>query len=121
MGSTPANSFKFPEIPQRAADGENGNRDPGSAQPATPSLGQIVKHLQQGKFEILCLAEGVDPSTSNTLQHRHSYAYDQIVFNASFNQCVSHGVDGTCEINFDAFHEIVHMDQVGELVVQSMP
>merc|ERR1712061_294678 len=79
---TPADSFQFPEIPQRAADGENGNRDPGTAPSTTPTLSQIAKRILVGKFEILCLIEGIEQTSSSTLQARHSYSYDDIVFNA---------------------------------------
>merc|ERR1719210_1461255 len=69
-GHTPANSFQFPEIPQRAADGENGNRDSGTTNVETPTLSQITKRIHSGKFEILCLIEGIEQTSSNTLQAR---------------------------------------------------
>lgn len=107
-GSTPANAFHFPDVPQRAADSENGNRDPGpvDSTPEKASIARVAKHLAEAKCEILCFVEGVDPTTSGTLQARHSYACDDIVFNATFKRCVQGSLDGTCEINFDHYHEL---------------
>eukprot|EP00406_Dinophysis_acuminata_P067221 CAMPEP_0179292298 /NCGR_PEP_ID=MMETSP0797-20121207/42786_1 /TAXON_ID=47934 /ORGANISM="Dinophysis acuminata, Strain DAEP01" /LENGTH=470 /DNA_ID=CAMNT_0021001411 /DNA_START=32 /DNA_END=1441 /DNA_ORIENTATION=+ len=118
---TPANSFRFPEVPQRAADGENGNRDihfgnhrhnlnheTAWSHPWQNALDElsISEHLGDTQLEFLCILEGIDPSTSATLQCRHSYTCDDIVFNAGFQKCVHRAPDGTCEVDFGAFHEL---------------
>merc|ERR1712232_1142284 len=115
---TPANSFNFPEIPQRAADGENGNRGPYFRPPG--DMGQhidkelikgneIALHLAKEQLEILCVVEGVEPTTSSTLQARHSYTCDDIVFNAAFHRCVARDETGQCMIDFDRFHDLVKL------------
>lgn len=134
MGTaTPANSFRYPEILQRAADGENGNRDPHFAQQISePRLAQhhtsgylnvetLADHLGSRQLEFACVVEGIDPSTSSTLQSRHSYTCDDIVFNAFFQKCVYRGKDGACEVNFNAFHELMEVSDSSEIFIQSMP
>eukprot|EP00928_Gymnodinium_smaydae_P086980 TRINITY_DN7134_c0_g4_i2.p1 TRINITY_DN7134_c0_g4~~TRINITY_DN7134_c0_g4_i2.p1 ORF type:complete len:515 (-),score=95.98 TRINITY_DN7134_c0_g4_i2:175-1665(-) len=115
---TPANSCLFPDVPQRAIDAENGNRDGGepNTRPDPPDLADVSRRVQADQLEILCIVEGIDPSTSMTLQCRHSYTCDDVVFNAAFQRCVSRAEDGTCEIDFDCFHELVQKDAVGDMV-----
>jgi len=122
-GTTPANSFAFPDILQRAADAENGNRDggPPGSRPPPPELSAVSQRVREGQLEVLCLVEGIDPSTAMTLQARHSYTCDDLVFNAAFQRCVSRGTDGKCEIDFNAFHELVEQIPSGDMFVQSMP
>lgn len=120
---TPASGFHhFTEVPQRASDSENGQREigPDVARPRAPNLLQVARYLAVAEMEVLCLVEGVEPATSGTLQARCSYTNDDIVYNASFQRCVSRAADGTCEVNFDAFHELVQGPGT-ELLVQSMP
>ena len=59
--------------------------------------------------EVLVLVEGIDPATSYTLQARHSYKRDDIVFGGGgfFAPCVTRDpIDGACVIDFSAFHTI---------------
>lgn len=126
-GRTPAGSFAFPDILQRSADGENGNRDanlqanqPSASSPHKIDPACVLRHIGSKELEVIVLVEGIDPTTSSTLQARHSYNYDDIVCNASFQRCVQQTDDGACEIDFDAFHELVPHDEDKELVVQSM-
>jgi len=107
-GCVPTSSFQLLEVPQRAGDGENGNRvsGPPNSTPEAPSIAQIARHLAEGKCEVLCFVEGIDPTTSGTLQARHSYTCDDIVFNASFKRCVHGSLDEACEIDFDRFHDL---------------
>lgn len=122
LDQNPATSYRFPEIHQRAADGENGNRDVGPIQqrPSPPTLLEVTERVRSGQLEVLCLVEGIDPSTSMTLQARHSYTSDDLVFNAAFQRCVTRAADGKCEIDFEAFHQIVEQDYGSDLLVQSM-
>lgn len=119
-----ASGFHFPDTPQRAVDAVNGNRDLGpfgkaEAQAQLTTLEEIAIHLKRQQLEVMCLLEGIDPSTSMTLQARHSYAWDDLVFNATFQRCISRASDGACEIDLNAFHEIIGL-QEGTLPIQSM-
>lgn len=127
-GRTPARSYCWPDILQRAADGENGNRDAtahtnqaSASSPEELGPASVIHHIGTNQIEVIVLVEGIDPTTSSTLQARHSYTYDDIVCNASFQRCVQHGSDGACEIDFDAYHELVYHDRDKEVLVQSIP
>jgi len=65
---------------------------------------EILEHLTEAQIEVLCLVEGTDPTTSNTLQARHSYIAEDIVFDTEFRSCVHRLPDGKCGIDFDRFH-----------------
>mmetsp|Transcript_87382 Transcript_87382/g.242373 ORF Transcript_87382/g.242373 Transcript_87382/m.242373 type:complete len:444 (-) Transcript_87382:198-1529(-) len=86
-GSSASCYLSFPEIPQRACDAENGQREPGpgTSRPPAPSLEQVAKHLAAAEMEVLCLVEGVEPATSGTLQARCSYTNDDVVYDAPFS------------------------------------
>eukprot|EP00931_Biecheleriopsis_adriatica_P093203 TRINITY_DN66948_c0_g1_i1.p1 TRINITY_DN66948_c0_g1~~TRINITY_DN66948_c0_g1_i1.p1 ORF type:complete len:380 (-),score=70.96 TRINITY_DN66948_c0_g1_i1:24-1163(-) len=104
----------FPRALPRASEME---RDTGEA----VLREQIEDHLAKTQVEILCVVEGIEASSSMTLQARHSYTADDIVFNASFKQCVAKAPDGTCEVNFDVFHELEALATEKNMFVQSMP
>lgn len=65
---------------------------------------EILEHIKEAQIEVLCLVEGVEPTTSNTLQARHSYTVDDVVFDAEFRSCVHRLPDGKCAIDLDRFH-----------------
>uniref|UniRef100_A0A6U9CWQ7 Inward rectifier potassium channel C-terminal domain-containing protein n=1 Tax=Zooxanthella nutricula TaxID=1333877 RepID=A0A6U9CWQ7_9DINO len=120
---TPQSCFNFPDVPQRGADAENGNREPGPAgsAPVAPSVQDVGRRLRDGQLEVICIVEGIDPSTSMTCQARYSYTCDDVVFDADFQTCVSRAADGKCEIDFNAFHELVNRDPNCDMAVQTMP
>jgi len=73
---------------------------------------QIQSFLSDRDAEILILVEGVDEATSNVIQAKHSYKWDDIVWNASFAPCVKRGAPGQpfseyCIVDFDKFHDLV--------------
>mmetsp|Transcript_80840 Transcript_80840/g.210610 ORF Transcript_80840/g.210610 Transcript_80840/m.210610 type:complete len:479 (-) Transcript_80840:90-1526(-) len=131
-GSSPATGFRFPDVLQRQADVENGNRDgrplaslsaaaeAAEAPTPMPTLAEVADRFQKGQLEVLCVVEGIEPTTSGTMQARQSYTCDDVVFNAAFQRCVRRAEDGMCEFNFDAFHELVELNGDGNVVVQGM-
>lgn len=97
----------FPDPSQRTIDMENGNRD-GLAGNAPmpykqPTRVQIVNHLRRSELEVIVILEGIDGSTSNTMQARHSYTDEDIAWDATFENCVTKTPDGV-HINFNRFH-----------------
>ena len=50
---------------------------------------EITKFISDREAEIVVIVEGVDEITSSTIQCRHSYRYDDIVWNHTFTPCVS--------------------------------
>eukprot|EP00927_Polykrikos_kofoidii_P085841 TRINITY_DN9430_c0_g2_i1.p1 TRINITY_DN9430_c0_g2~~TRINITY_DN9430_c0_g2_i1.p1 ORF type:complete len:425 (-),score=54.67 TRINITY_DN9430_c0_g2_i1:466-1740(-) len=120
-GCSAASSFNFPDIPQRSADAENGNRDggPEALQPGRPSMAAITSHMLDVNIEIVCLVEGIEPVSSGTTQARFSYTNEDIVCNADFQRCVTHGAGDVCEVNIAAFNEVVAQEG-NNMLVQSM-
>lgn len=97
----------YPDPTQRQVDIDNGNRDGGL--PGSPVLyekptkTQIMNHLRKSGLEVLVLLEGIDSSTSNTMQARNSYTDEDIAWDATFERCVVKTSKGLC-IDFDRFH-----------------
>ncbi|KAI9895690.1 hypothetical protein PsorP6_009766 [Peronosclerospora sorghi] len=98
----------YPNPTQRQVDMENGNRDgrvPTDARgfDLAPTKEQIRNHVHASKLEVLVILEGIDSSTSNTMQARYSYTEDDMAWDATFEQCVVHTRTGLC-LDFDRFH-----------------
>lgn len=110
-------SFRFPDVFQREADMQSSG---GGVEPGLDAA-EIARHIALCQYEVVCLMEGADPLTGGTVQSRHSYTCDDIVFNAAFRRCVARADDGACEIDFGAFHELTEKPPIGEVFVQSMP
>lgn len=70
-------------------------------------VGMRARHV-----EVLALLEGIDCSTSATMQARHSYTADDIVFseNVFYQPCVAQGEDGECVVQFKNFHNLVQVE-----------
>ena len=67
---------------------------------------QIKAHLCNSELEVVVIVEGIDPYTSNTFQARHSYSGEDIVFDQSFEACMSVAADGMAQLNWDSFHKM---------------
>ena len=106
---TPSERYCFPDVLQREADFESGNREvrpKGAQHPAAATLAAVEAHLRATAAEIMVLVEGIDPATSYTIQARHSYQLADIEFGAYFAPCVSQSEKGACVVDFDKFHQI---------------
>ena len=57
--------------------------------------------------EVLVLIEGVDPTTSDTVQARQSYTVDDICWDATFVPCARRQTDGGIRIDFDQLHAVL--------------
>lgn len=75
--------------------------------------------MRDRESELIVLIEGVDEITGSSIQCRHSYRYDDIIWNHTFAPCVSpkkrqvenNGsraslVDG-CTLDLSQFHELI--------------
>ena len=56
-------------------------------------------------MEIVVLIEGIEPITSNTIQSRHSYTVEDMVWDKMPAPCVEEGADGRCVVDFSKFHD----------------
>lgn len=106
-GHHPSVCPSFPDPSQRTIDMENGNRDglpSGAALPyKVPTRAQLASHLRKSELEVIVVLEGIDGSTSNTMQARHSYTDAEMAWDTTFVNCVSKTSTGV-HINFDKFH-----------------
>merc|ERR1712130_901277 len=48
----------------------------------------ILDYWEEHDIEVLCIMEGVDAATSTSIQARHSYTIDDMVWDHEFAQCV---------------------------------
>jgi len=64
-----------------------------------------IENLQQG--EIIVILEGIDSTTSCTIQSRYSYSYSDIVFNARFDSMIQRYKNGKIEADFSKFDNII--------------
>ncbi|CAI5723528.1 unnamed protein product [Hyaloperonospora brassicae] len=106
-GGDPKTCARYPDPTQRQVDIDNGNREgglPGEAKLyKAPTKLQIMNHLCKSKLEVVVILEGIDSSTSNTMQARYSYVDDDIAWDATFERCVVTTSRGLC-VDFDRFH-----------------
>ena len=74
----------------------------------------ILEWMEQTRIEVLCLLEGIESVGSGTLQCRHSYAPEDILFDHEFDECVWDDSDGntlgSATIDFDRFHKVIPVD-----------
>ncbi|KUF89445.1 hypothetical protein AM588_10008332 [Phytophthora nicotianae] len=106
-GGDPKTCASYPDPTQRQVDIDNGSRDGGL--PGDPKLYkeptkmQIMNHIRKSGLEVVVILEGIDSSTSNTMQARNSYTDEDIAWDATFERCVIKTSRGLC-IDFDRFH-----------------
>ena len=69
---------------------------------------RLVKdHMIKCNAEVLVLIEGVDPTTSSTVQARQSYTVDDICWDATFVPCARRQPNGGIRIDFEKLHDVV--------------
>ncbi|KAL3660986.1 hypothetical protein V7S43_014001 [Phytophthora oleae] len=137
MHHNPARGYLFPEPLCREADAQSGDRDSsvlvnqatnpvhnmcrcttgnaamGDVHAATqpPSIEEIKQYWAESQLEIVVLVEGIDAVTSATIQVRHSYKAEDIMFNHRHVNCVDVDPEtGGAVIDFRRFHETKPVD-----------
>merc|ERR1719313_2345136 len=82
---------------------------PGGEQNVAPSREDVQSFLQNSWIEVVCLVEGIEPTTSATIQARHSYANEDLVFDHGFAPRISRhrAGGGSWVVDFDRFHSLV--------------
>lgn len=83
--------------------------------PREPTVEEARKHIQRffemQYVEVICVIDGIDPLTSCNVQARQSYTAEDIVWDASFADCIYEaklldGKPGLC-VDFSRFHDLV--------------
>ncbi|KAL4175422.1 hypothetical protein KRP22_000388 [Phytophthora ramorum] len=98
----PARGYLFPEPLCREADAQSGDRD------GAVNVNQTTnpQYWAESQLEVVVLVEGIDAVTSATIQVRHSYKAEDIVFNHRHVNCVDVDPEtGGAVIDFRRFHE----------------
>jgi len=72
---------------------------------------QIQRFFDTQYVEVICVIDGIDPLTSCNVQARQSYTAEDIVWDASFADCIyeaklQDGKPGLC-VDFSRFHDVV--------------
>ena len=119
---------QFPGLIRRGIDGDLGREEPLSeeqlrtlnqaASSGTPTnlsfedMREAIRaYLHECSLEVIVLVEGIESSQSGTVQCRHSYNVDDIVFDKTFAECVFEDEgSGGIEIDFSKFHSLVNAD-----------
>lgn len=100
----PSEKYAFPDVQQRDADVESGNRE-GEVK-GQASSAAIRKYMEDTQAELIVLIEGIDPALSCTVQHRHSFSRDEIRWGQKFLPCVQRDpVGGGVTVDMQLFNQ----------------
>jgi len=66
----------------------------------------LTRFWEDREVEIVVLVEGTDELTSCPVQARHSYRYDEIIWDHTFDTCVFRDSSRGCMIDFNKFHSL---------------
>mmetsp|Transcript_76822 Transcript_76822/g.223033 ORF Transcript_76822/g.223033 Transcript_76822/m.223033 type:complete len:978 (-) Transcript_76822:103-3036(-) len=80
---------------------------------STTVLRQDIEDFLSSQYiEIVVLLEGVEPTTSCSVQARHSYLFpEDIVWDRTFADCIELGTDErACAVDLGRFHDLVALD-----------
>ena len=86
--------------------------------PSTHDPEVIKAYMSESRVEIICLVEGEDSIMSTCVRGLHSYqapplnawddfAQSDIAWDAAFAPCVTRLPNGSCQVDFDALHDLV--------------
>jgi hypothetical protein len=65
----------------------------------------IQAYMLDRELEVLVIVEGIDMSTGSTVQCRHSYAIENVLWDHSIGPCVMKDDDGYCTVDFGRFRK----------------
>eukprot|EP01006_Ploeotia_vitrea_P040340 TRINITY_DN66421_c2_g7_i1.p1 TRINITY_DN66421_c2_g7~~TRINITY_DN66421_c2_g7_i1.p1 ORF type:complete len:579 (-),score=246.83 TRINITY_DN66421_c2_g7_i1:56-1792(-) len=68
---------------------------------------QIRDYWRDSHMEVIVIIQGIEPATSDTIQARHSYTLDDVMFDHKFASCVKPSRDGRCIVDLNMFHALV--------------
>uniref|UniRef100_A0A7S1LLP9 Inward rectifier potassium channel C-terminal domain-containing protein n=1 Tax=Alexandrium catenella TaxID=2925 RepID=A0A7S1LLP9_ALECA len=68
---------------------------------------QLMDRMQNLHMEVVCILEGVDAKTSSSVQVRHSYTVQDMVWDSDFAPCVYAVGNQEVTIDFARFHDLV--------------
>ena len=110
----PSISYMFPDVLQRDIDVRNGNRETRNAYKTFQHLlnkDDLMDAWRLKMVEVVALIEGIDATTSCTIQARHSYTVDDMLWDCDFAPCVTATSVGSACIDFAKFHQVTNLDR----------
>ncbi|HEX7912004.1 MAG TPA: ion channel [Paraburkholderia sp.] len=78
---------------------------------SSPLFGETAETLKNSDMSLLLTIEGVDESTAQTMQARHSWACDQIFWHYRYVDVMSEQ-DGVSHIDYSLFNDIAPLETV---------
>jgi len=67
---------------------------------------ELRARMQAIHMEVVCILEGVDAKTSSSVQVRHSYTAEDMVWDAEFEPCVYLDGNSDVTVDFAKFHDL---------------
>ena len=112
--------YRWPDVMQRECDVESGNREcqdgtrkalTARSRATTAMRQRVSDFIRDSCMEVIAVVEGICITTSDSLQCRHSYTHDDIVWDHTFAPCVFERPDGGALLDFSSFHDVVPIPQ----------
>ncbi|GBG29156.1 Inward rectifier potassium channel 2 [Hondaea fermentalgiana] len=66
----------------------------------------LKQYMIDHRVEIICMVEGIDAVTSDTIQARHSYCFEDIMWHFDFVPCTLEDENGAAQLDFEQFHKV---------------
>ncbi len=79
--------------------------------PDSPFVTRTREQLLAGRAEIVASLTGLDDAFSQTIHSRHSWAMDEIAWNARFVDIMGTLPDGRQGVDYRRFHEVVPLER----------
>jgi inward rectifier potassium channel len=71
-----------------------------------------VEAMRQDKVDLIVAFDGLDQTRGQQIYTRYAYAMDDIIWNAQFKDVLQIQPDGTREVDYTNFHEIVEFEKL---------
>ncbi|HXN42247.1 MAG TPA: hypothetical protein VN918_10690, partial [Myxococcaceae bacterium] len=82
----------------------------------SPLYGATPQKMAEQDYEIIVTLTGIDETLSQNIHARHSYASEEIVWNARFADLLTILPDGRRQVNYAKFHEVIPAEPAAETV-----
>jgi inward rectifier potassium channel len=80
---------------------------------SSPLDGMTQESLTQANALLIISMSGIDETVAQVVHARHSYGANEIVWNHRFVDIMNHTADGHRYIDYQHFHDIQQLDEVG--------
>jgi hypothetical protein len=101
---------EFATIPRDASDAQCATPAMSPAEALAPPRRAEVEEFLKGRYlEVMVIVEGIEPTTSCSLQARHSYLFpSEVEWDMDFKDCMQPGTaTRPCTVDLFRFHQLV--------------